>query len=122
AQDRKETHHFRELQQQLSALGSKIHQYSREIEHPQPGKIAHLQNTYGKILTELRILYDSLQNNLGAAYKKEESIQQICQKSNRLNETLVDYFIGQKTVYQIVIKPSGIDFKKLTSSEKEYQH
>ncbi len=113
---------FQQLQQELATLGDQI-QKRINNNNPDYNKLASLQKQYSAALTKQRILYHSIQSEIANTSQTNTVIDlnEIKQKAALSNHTLVSYFIGGETVYQLIISKEKSVFKKMTNSKIENQ-
>lgn len=113
---------FQKLQKQLFSLGNEIQKMTNE-EFFDLDTLVVLQKSYSQMLTQQRILYDSLQLELHSEIShKNLKVEELKAKTKRLNQTLISYFMGTENMYQIIISEEKVAFNKLTNSEEEFKN
>ena len=121
AQEGNNSMKFQELQKQLSFLGNEI-QKQTQRNNLDLEKLTSLQKSYSQALTEQRLLYDKLQLEVGENHQSSLSLTEFKEKSARLNQTLMSYFMGSENVYQIIVSEEKTGFYKLTDTKEEYEN
>jgi CHAT domain-containing protein len=81
--------------------------------------LVSLQKEFSRALTRQRILYDSITANF-PQQNEQPGLDELKQKATHLKQTIVSYFMGKKTVYQLIISAEKTTFVKLTDSEEVY--
>lgn len=117
---RKLANEYQKLQEELILINNKI---SMQTASPNPNykKLVALQKSYSSLLTRQRMLYDSIQKETPTAINTEPiSLEALQSKAEKTGKTLVSYFLGKKSIYQIIISKKHTTFRKLNDSKKEY--
>lgn len=109
---------FEKLQQELAFLRDQIQKnaHGPSVNYDQ---LVSLQKKFSRTLTRQRMLYDSIAAIL-PQQDEQVGLNELKQKATNLNETVVSYFMGKKTVYQFIISAEKATFLKITDSEEAY--
>lgn len=111
---------LQELQQELSYLGNEIRNQSKK-KNLDLRKLAKLEKSYSQLLTKQRLLYDDLQLEIKDKSNSRLHVNELKEKTARLNQTIVSYFMGSDNIYQIVISEEKLAFYKLTDTKEDYE-
>src|SRR5699024_2122053 len=84
-------------------------------------QIPGLQAEYNRLLTSARLLQDSLQQRFSAISQTTAalSLEKLQSKTNENKETIISYFVGNSSVYQLMISNNQSEFNRLFKHKTE---